>query len=205
MQLIATFVCANASSNNIRLIELKCVPRHEMDNGQISQCKTDRCPIITDLVGSHWNYLGEGPTFLPDAFISCSNCIRASFAVSALSGTAHSPLPLQVFWPGYPPHPPVPLHSFAPAQSCLATDEHEPVPAHSCLPFPSPLQVLSPLHVCGSESNRFGSTPKSTFLSFSCAFTMRLPATSPPAATSARPVKLRRPMLVLLIDQIPCG
>src|SRR5487761_325020 len=95
-------------------------------------------------------FLGAGPTFLPSFFISSSKRLRVFFQAASLSGTPHSPLPLQAFSPGCWPHPPWPLQAFSPWQVCFSAVWQAPWPAQAFfLSLPLALQVFRPRQTCG--------------------------------------------------------
>ena len=52
---------------------------------------------ISSIAGGDQRHFGVLPNFFLLSFIICSYCLRAISQMSFLSGTAHSPCPLQVF------------------------------------------------------------------------------------------------------------
>src|SRR6185436_19784432 len=67
-----------------------------------------------------------------------------------LTGTAQPPLPLHSFLPAQPAapaaQPPRPLHSFLPLQACLAASEAQPPwPLHSFMPLQTWMSFFSPV------------------------------------------------------------
>src|SRR5262245_5075960 len=109
---------------------------------------------------------------------------------SALTGTAHPPLPLQLFLPAQPAspdlQPPMPLQAFLPAHSCLASlAAHPPLPLHSFLPeqaFLSDLQPPLPLHSLWPLQMWVSAFFSSAF--FSWGFANRVEPAAMPATTA---------------------
>src|SRR5262245_7171145 len=137
-------------------------------------------------------FLGASPNFLPAFFMAASKFLRAFAQVLSLRGTAHSPIPLHVFSPGFSPQPPSPAQSLCPLQTCSLTEGPRAWPAQSFFfPLYAPLQVgFSPRQMCGSwrRSGFLGSF----FLGLSSARARPAPATIPPRAAAASLVKSRR-------------
>ena len=113
----------------------------------------------------------------------------------SISGTAHSPLPLHMFSPGFSPHPPSPAHSFIPLHVCSFTVGKLACPAHSFFfPLTSSLQWwFSPRQTCGSWSHGnpsfFGSLCSGFLSSARVVFT---PAINPPTAAAVSFANCRR-------------
>src|SRR5713226_4759164 len=67
------------------------------------------------------SFLGASPNFFSAFFMAASKLARAFFQALSLSGTAHSPMPLHLFSPGFSPQPPSPAHSLCPLHWCSLT------------------------------------------------------------------------------------